>query len=91
MTEINPVSGKLSDALNEITCPAFTVRAMLQGAMSLLDEAEHLDNRSGDIWAARELVSAAWEKVAEIYGDNQCLLLDRLTAIDEAGKAEVAA
>lgn len=74
---------KLSDALRGITCPAFTIHAMLQGAMALLDEAEHLDNKNGDIWAARELVSAAREKVAEIYGDKQSHLLDRLTAIDE--------
>lgn len=72
----------LSDALAELTGPAFVVHSLLQGAMSLLDEAEHLDNRCGDIFAARMLVSEAWEKVSEIYGDKETDLSRRLMAID---------
>lgn len=82
MAEINSTSAKLSDELSEIVRPAITVRALLQGAMSLLDEATHLDDRNGDIFAARTLVAEAFEKIAEVYGDKETRLLSRLIAID---------
>lgn len=83
MAENNISSNKLSDELKEVVSPAFTVRALLQGAMALLDEAEHMYDSNGDIWAARMLVSDAWEKVAEIYGDKENCLRERLAEIDK--------
>ena len=83
MSKCTADNGKLSDHLKEVTCPAFSIKALLQGAMALLDEAEALDTQCGDIWAARQLVETAWVKVDEIIGDSQFSLLNRLSAIDE--------
>lgn len=76
-------STKLADELREIVGPAFKIRAILQGALALMNEAEGSFDRNGDLWSVRELIEEAWEKVGEIYGDRECALLDRLQKIDE--------
>lgn len=83
MTDTKTNGTKLSDELCNLIQPAFVVHSMLQGAIALLDKAEHLDDCSGDIFAARGLVAEAWKMVAEIYGDNETRLLKRLATIDE--------
>lgn len=86
-SEITTSTPRLSDELRDIVAPAYKVRALLQGAMALLDEAEALSDPDGHLWSARELVEEAWKKVEEVYSDKDCSLYLRLHAIDEAAAA----
>lgn len=57
----------LSKDINETINPAFAAKAMLQGASSLLVNAEHIPDPDGDIWAAREIIDATIAMVESIY------------------------
>jgi hypothetical protein len=77
--QVNPVS----DDLREVIATAFAVRAMLQGAMALIEDPGAYDDPHGDVWAAREIIEAAWQKVEEIYskaGDLE--LYERIEALE---------
>lgn len=81
MTTKNATS--LSEELKGLVAPAYSIKAMLQGALALLNEAEALPDPGGDVWAARELVEEACARLDEIYGDKESALLSRLATIDQ--------
>lgn len=75
-------TAKLSDALSEIVAPAYKIRAILQGAIALLYQAEGLADPDGDVFSARQLIEEAWALVNEIYGDKEIALRSRLEKIE---------
>lgn len=72
----------INDDLRDVIAPAFAVRGMLQGALALLDD-HGANDPDGDIWAAREIIEAAWEKVEEIYlKAGELRIQDRIAALE---------
>lgn len=84
MAEINTTSTKLSDGLINLTSPAYTVKAMLQGAIAMLSQCTAYPDPSGHIWASLQLIEDASKQVDELYGDRETDLLSRLRDLDEA-------
>jgi len=84
MAEINTTSTKLSDGLINLTSPAYTVKAMLQGAIAMLSQCTAYQDPSGHIWASLQLIEDASKQVDELYGDRETDLLSRLRDLDEA-------
>lgn len=66
-TSENTSTTTLAGDISETLRPAFAAKAMLQGASSLLINAEHIPDPDGDIWAAREIIDAAIAMVESIY------------------------
>lgn len=72
----------INDDLRDVIAPAFAVRGMLQGALALLDD-HGASDPDGDIWAAREIIEVAWEKVEEIYAKaGELNIQDRIAALE---------
>lgn len=65
MSDQKTLSAELGDAHSR----AFKIVAMLQGTSALLEGVEHLPDEGGSIWAARELVDAAWVETQNMIGD----------------------
>lgn len=83
MAEINITSTKLSEALQALVEPAFDAKALLLGAIALLNEAEAIPDPHGDVWAALRLIEEASGKMDKIYGDKEIALRNRIIELEE--------
>lgn len=82
MAEANSTNINLADELSAVINPVFKIKALLQGASLLMNEAEHCFDEDGNLWSAREIVDQAWLACDEIFSDRQSRLLSRLKEID---------